>query len=227
MKAHILAALLLCASTAAHAGRPLATEDADVLEPGQCELEGFAARERASGTPAARGTSLQFGCGIGWRSQAALAWERVRSDGESTRGWALVGKTALRPRTEGTTGFTLAWGLGAEHPPGGSTQHETTFLTAVATREWDGGWLSHANLGWARSESASASTTTWNLAVERPVGGGVDLMGELYGDDRTRPWLGLGVRWSASERVSLNASWAVQDSAPRTRLVTVGFKLAF
>lgn len=228
MNVHTLVPLaLLCAATGVHAGRPLATEDVDVLEPGRCELEGFAARERAAGTPAAHGATLQFGCGIGWRSQAALAHERLRSDGVRTRGWALVGKTALLPRAEGTTGVTLAWGLGAERPPGGSTEHESTFLAAVATREWDGGWLTHANLGWARSERASASTTTWNLAAEKPVGGGVDLMGELYGDDRTRPWFGLGVRWTASERVSLNASWAVQDSAPRLRLWTLGFKFAF
>lgn len=227
MKVQMLAALLAGAATAAHAGRPLATEDADVLDPGACELEGFVARERASGTSAANGSTLQFGCGLGWHSQAALAHTRVRSDGETASAWALLGKTAIVPRADATPGLTLAWGLVAERIPGAATKHEATFLAAVATREWDGGWLAHANLGWWRSESASASTTTWNLALEKPVGAGVDVMGEFYGNDRTRAWLGLGLRWAAAERLSLNASYAVQDSAPRTRLWTVGFKVAF
>lgn len=223
-----LAALLLAAgATAAHAGRPLATEDADVLEPGRCELEGFASHVRADDMPSARGTTLQFGCGLGWNTQAALAASHARADGASSTAWALVGKTGLVPRSDTSTGLTLAWGLAAVRAPGGSTEHETTFLNLVATHGFDGGWLAHANLGWLRSESADTNTTTWNLAVERPVGGGVDLMAELYGDDRTRPWLGAGVRWAASERVSLNASWAVQNASPRPTLWTIGFKISF
>lgn len=221
------AVLLAAAATAAHAGRPLATEDADVLDAGSCELEGFASRLDERLPPASRGTTLQFGCGIGWDTQAALGWTHARSGDESAHAWALGGKTAIVRRGQGGVGLTLAWGFAAERPPGGPLKHEATALNLVATREWSGGWLTHANLGWLRSESASASTTTWNLALERPVGGGVDLMAELYGDDRTRPWVGVGARWAASERLGLNASYAVQDESPRPRLWTVGFKLVF
>lgn len=221
------AVLLAAAATAAHAGRPLATEDADVLDAGSCELEGFASRLDERFPPASRGTTLQVGCGIGWDTQAALGWSRARSAGESAHAWALGGKTALVRRSGDGIGLTLAWGLAAARPPGGTLEHEASLLNLVATREWSGGWLTHANLGWLRSESASASTTTWNLALERPVGGGVDLMAELYGDDRTRPWVGVGARWAASERLGLNASYAVQDESPRPRLWTVGFKLVF
>lgn len=41
-------ALFALAGTA-HAGRPLATEDADFLSRGQCEAEGFIGRASASG----------------------------------------------------------------------------------------------------------------------------------------------------------------------------------
>jgi hypothetical protein len=227
--AHRIAALLCLAAAAgsAQAGRPLATEDADVLERGECELEGFAARQTVTGAAATDGTALQAGCGIGWNSQAALGYARERSGGASTSAWSLSGKTAIVERAEGSTGITLAWGLGTLREPGGSMKHESSFLTLVATREWAGGWLTHANLGWTRSESASASSTTWNLAVEKPVGGGVDLMAEVYGDDREKPWLGTGVRWSVTERFSVNASWSVQNESPRPKLWTLGFKLAF
>jgi hypothetical protein len=55
----------------------------------------------------------------------------------------------------------------------------------------------------------------------------VDLMGEVYGDDRAKPWAGIGARWTASDTLSLNASWAMQNETPRVRLWTLGFKVAF
>lgn len=222
-----LLALLAGAATTAHAGRPLATEDADFLDAGACEWESFAAHTRTSGEASARGGTTQLGCGVGLRTQVALAYSRARSDGATASGWLLGGKTGLLPREGEQTGLTLAWGLTAAREPGQSMKHELSYLNLVATRSFVEGLTGHANLGWLRSESAHASTTTWNLALEKAVGHGVDLMGEVYGDDRTRPWLGLGLRWAASERLSLNASWATQHDTPRQRLATLGFKLAF
>lgn len=223
----LLAASLILLAGTAQAGRPLATEDADVLERGQCEAEGFVARASASGEPAVRGWTLQGSCGIGASTQLALATSRSRSNGATGSGLLFGGKTGIVPRDGDGLGLTLAWGLVGEKPPGGSMEHELTYLNGVATRALGSGWTGHANLGWLRSESADASSTTWNLAVEKALGNGVDLMGEVYGDDRSDTWLGLGVRWSASDRLSLNASYATQNESPRVRLWTIGFKFAF
>ena len=106
-------------------------------------------------------------------------------------------------------------------------EHELTYLNAVATRDLAPGWTGHANLGWVRSESASANSTTWNLALERALGNGVDLMGEVYGDDRAKPWIGVGARWAVSDKLSLNAAWATQRETPRVNAWSIGFKLAF
>lgn len=219
-------ALLALAGTA-HAGRPLATEDADFLSRGQCEAEGFIGRASASGEPATRGWTLQGSCGIGMSTQLALAASRSRSDGITGSGLLFGGKTGLLPREGDALGLTLAWGLFGEKPQGGSMAHELSYLNLVATRELSPGWTGHANLGWLRSESADASSTTWNLAIERSLGNGIELMGEVYGDDRSDEWLGLGARWAASDRLSLNASWATQNDSPRIRLWTLGFKYAF
>ncbi len=45
----LLAAALLALAGASHAARPLATEDADVLDKGKCEAEGFYAHLKPSG----------------------------------------------------------------------------------------------------------------------------------------------------------------------------------
>ena len=220
-------ALLAATALPALAGRPLATEDADTLEAGACEWESFAGRASARGAPSVRAWATQAGCGIGHRAQVALAYGEAKSGGVTVPAWTLGGKLGLVPRADGATGITLAWALGAEKVPGGSMKHETSLLNLVATREVADGVLAHLNLGWTRSESSRRSTTLWNAAVEGGVGHGIDLMAELYGDDRDRPWIGTGIRWTLSDTFSVNASYAVQNEAVRVKLWTVGFKLAF
>lgn len=219
--------LIAFAALPALAGRPLATEDADTLDAGACEWESFAARETARGTPATRGWATQVGCGVGHQAQLALAYSESRSDGVKVPAWTLGGKLGLVPRGDDATGLTLAWALGAEKAPGGSLKHETSLLNLVATRAVADDVLVHLNLGWTRSTSSKRNTTLWNAAVEGAVGGGVDLMAELYGDDRAKPWIGTGVRWTATKDFSVNASYAVQTESVRVKLWTLGFKPAF
>ena len=223
----LASALLAACALPVHAGRPLATEDADTLEAGACEWESFAGRESARGTPSARAWATQVGCGVGHRAQVALAYGEARSGGLKVPAWTLGGKLGLVPRADGATGLTLAWALGAEKAPGDSLKHETSLLNLVATREVAGDVLVHLNLGWTRSESARQNATLWNAAVEGPVGHGVDLMAEVYGDDRSKPWVGTGIRWTLADNFSMNASYAVQTESVRVKLWTVGFKLAF
>lgn len=225
--ASIAAALTLAFAGPTWAGRPLATEDADVLGRGDCEWESFAARESASGAPSARTLATQVGCGFGARSQAAVAYGRNRFAGETTPVGALVGKTALLPREGEGLGLTLAWGLGWQRLPGSSWKHEDSALNLVATRSFADRFTAHANLGWTRSESERRNSTTWNAALEWSATDRLDAMGEVYGDNRGRPWLGLGARHAFGERLSVDASWSVQNDRPRVRLWTVGFKLGF
>jgi long-subunit fatty acid transport protein len=49
----------------------------------------------------------------------------------------------------------------------------------------------------------------------------------VYGDDRNKPWLGIGARWTLSKAWSVNASYAVNRETPRTSAASVGFKFAF
>lgn len=97
----------------------------------------------------------------------------------------------------------------------------------MATKELRRGITGHANLGWTRSQIDDANSTTWNLAAEWALGHGVDVMGEVYGDDRAKPWLGGGLRWSASETLSVNSSYSVQSETPEVKQFTVGLKFAF
>lgn len=183
-----LAATLLCRGFACQAGRPLATEDTDILDQKECEWESFAARETSAGSPAVAGWTTQVGCGVGYLTQLAPAYSRAGPAGLKAQGLTLVGKTGLIERKDDARGLPLAWALGREKAPGSSSfKHELSHLNLVATKEIAKSLTAHANLGWVRSKTARASCTTWNLAAEYSLASGVDVMGEIYDDDRPSP----------------------------------------
>lgn len=228
--AAVFATTLLMAPAMSQAGRPLATEDADILAENECEWEGFVARESSSGSPSVRGWATQVGCGLGvLSSQVALGYGRSRANSEpATQELAISGKTGLLERTDTQPlGITLAWAIGATRAQGRAFKHDATLLNLVATRAIGDDLKLHANLGWARSEETRQSATTWNLAAELSVNSALDLGAEVYGDDRNKPAVGVGARWHLNEQLSLNASYAVQAETPRIKLWTIGFKLAF
>ena len=206
----------------AHGGAPLSTDDAGVLEPQVCEVETYAQRLTRSGIDAVRAVSTQFGCGIGARSQIAIGYARAASGDAHDDALGLAGKSSLF-----AADLALAWKLSALRVAGAGFRHEGTALVLVASHALGAGVTAHANLGWAHSQSARASSTTWNLAAEALVAAGVELMAEVYGDDRDRPWRGLAARGSPAQRLSFGISWAQQSAQPRSRFAGIGVKLGF
>ena len=224
-----LALALSFAALGAHAGRPMATEDAGVLDRGACELESYVARATASGLPSARALSLQLGCGFGYDTQLAFAVAEAKAGGLKARTTTLLGKTALNAPANNTTAFTLAWGLAWAKPDGGSNGHELTFLNGVATHPLSSSLKLHANLGWSRSQSAKASTTNWNLGLEKSYASGIDAMAEIYATDRDdAPWVQLAVRWAAiPDKLFVDGSWGLQTGSGSAKQMTVGLKVPF
>jgi len=223
-----LTTLLLAGGTTAWAGRPLATEDAGVIERGACEVESFFAHATERASPSISGASVQLGCGIAGNTQVALAVATARGGGETERGIALNGKTALGEPANGNA-WAVAWGLAAVRPDGGSMKHETSFINGVYTRAIDDALKLHANLGWSRSQSARQSTTGWALALERSMPASIDVMGEVFGNDRdSAPWVQVGLRWTVvPEKFFLDTSLGRQMNSHRPQQFTLGLKAAF
>jgi len=235
MKVTLRIALLLSATAAlawpAHAGRPLQTEDAGILEPTSCEIEGVAARERGGGLTA-REASLRFGCGVGLATQLALAGGRASVDGSHTNLFELAGKSRLwtgaAPKGVEPPGLTLAYVLAATKTRPEGWKHGSTELSLVYTRELGGDVTLHSNLGHARDERAKQRSTTWAFALEHASIGGLAPMAEVYGDDRDAAWWNLGLRWTVvPEKVFVDGSWGRQMTGDHPSRVTLGFKLAF
>jgi hypothetical protein len=94
----------------AHAARPLSTDDTGVLDKGNCEAEAVLARDEAEGVTV-RGQGLQLGCGVGGRTQLALAVDQAREDGLRVRGTTASAKFALLPDDEASWSLSgaLLW----------------------------------------------------------------------------------------------------------------------
>lgn len=220
------AATLMGLSLPAFAGRPFATEDAGVLEPRSCELESFVARATAREAPRERGWWVQPGCGVGLHTQLAAGGGATRVEDESTRALALAGKTYVRQLQDDQAGFTVAYQVGWSKRPGESFKHGSTDVKGVLTVPL-GELLLHANLGWNRAQIDRINSTTWAVAIEKPVGKGFDIGAEAYGDDRSDAWIGIGARYAVvPEKFFVDASYALQTDSARARLLTIGIKLA-
>jgi hypothetical protein len=104
---------------------------------------------------------------------------------------------------------------------------DSTYVGGEVTRPLSKSLTGHANLGWVRSNADGQSSTTWNLAIESALKENLDVGIESYGDDRSRPWVGVGVRYAVSSRVTLGTSYAMQSNTLQQRLLTAGLTVAF
>jgi hypothetical protein len=158
-----LAAALTTFATA-HAGRPLATDDAAVLDAGHCQLEAWAAHERG-----ARGLWLNPGCGLFGPTEIALGGARIKADGEDR--FTLLtwqAKHLLRAHGDTRAGFALA--LGGERAR--RVDEGSVFLNGIATVPLGNeDRLLHLNLGALRerAEGNSRRRGLWGLALDSEV----------------------------------------------------------
>lgn len=218
-----IAAFSLCPASA-WAGRPLATEDAGVLDAGACEFESYIAH---LGRPHVSLQWAQLGCGTGFDTQINAGAGREKTYPGHVTIASASGKTALRTLTDEQAGIAIAYAaLGGNHVD--HMRHEATEIKAVLSVP-HGHWLAHANVGWLRTPSSHGSKTTWALALERRNAvGPVDLMGEIFGDDRAAPWAQLAARWTVvPDRLFFDTSVGAQFNAAHSRQATIGLKLAF
>lgn len=207
------------------AGAPLATETADSLAPGHCELEAAASHARSSGLPTLRSGTVILGCGVGAESQAALSDTQTRFDGSREQALRLAGKTTLVAPEAGRAGWGLGYAIETVKAAGSGWRSETFDLVGLFTREWSPGLLVHANLGHSRSRSARQGSTLWSLGVEHI--GTVTLAANVFGDDRNRPGVSAGVGRGVGRGFSVDATLAWLFEEPRVRGLTLGAKLEF
>lgn len=220
----VLATGLALAAGPARAARPLVTDDAGVPSRGACEAELVAARAGDG----VHGWSAGGSCGIADATQLIVTYSRF-GDGERRReGLAPTLKTVFADGGSEAVSWAASATLYLLKDSGRGWTHDSLFLNLIATRPLGAGLTGHANLGLLRVRANGQAATTWNLALEHGGTAGLDLVAEVFGDDRSSaPWLAAGLRWNLATNLNLNAAWARQRGAAPGRVLTVGVKTSF
>lgn len=183
--------VLFCASFArpAHAGRPMATDDADVLDPGACQLETWNEHSRGQNLSWLNPSCNPFGA-----TEFALGAARQRQDGapaSNLYSWQI--KHLLRKYEEDSPGYALA--LGAQRDLAAAATD--TFIKGIMSLPLAGeNLLAHVNAGVVRQrrEMQNDYRGSWGIALDGQVHEGTRVSLETYAVTAARANWQLGVR---------------------------------
>lgn len=162
-----IAALSAAVPISAHAGRPMTTDDAGVVDAGACQLEAWTERTRDGNT-----TWLNPGCNPFGSTEFSLGAGRQRLDGEdgvdSSMLYSWQIKHLLREYDEERAGFALA--TGGQHAR--ASGDNEIFVKGIATMPLMGDdLLAHVNLGAVRQREDQHRhyRGAWGAALDAAV----------------------------------------------------------
>lgn len=198
-----LAGLLLAAGTARAAGGHHAVDDAALLEPGQCELEGWAIRPQGGG----RTWHAGAGCRVG-PVELGLAAEHERAGGTSTTSWL----PSLKWATPLGDHLSVGASLGPVWQARAKPRYQGTAAIGLLTWSVHERLALHLNAGRAlahrgpdeRLLGVSAEWTSpagWSAVIER------DIAGDAH-------HLRAGLRFAVAEQWSVDFSRVQRVSGP-------------
>ncbi|QBE66961.1 hypothetical protein [Pseudoduganella lutea] len=209
---------LLLLPIAAQAGRPLVTDDASVLAPGDCQVEASASRG-----PGQRW--LAPACNVAQHWEVGIGAGNVRSGGEFHRAIVIGAKTVLRPLSE--DGFGVGAAVSEQRIAGPDTSRDQTvnLIASVPLASWA---TAHVNAGAIRHGMSHQRAGIWAAALETTRGRG-GLTFEVFGErGASRGWQ-AGARWTVVQDVlDLDAGYGeLHDCDGRRRFATVGLTYVF
>jgi hypothetical protein len=181
-----------------HAGRPLSTDDATILGPKDCQLETWVDRSRVA-TDFWAAPACNFGGNFEWQVGAS----RTHAEGQGALSQTYVqGKTAFVSVDDNPWGVGLTAGVQRfplrETESGWSNPYvlvPVSFQLGTADR------LLHLNVGWLRNSEEKRDITLWGIAFEAPISGiPFTVVGEVFGENASRPFYRLGGRWTQVAR---------------------------
>lgn len=171
--APLLAIALACASTALRADPPLATDDAYIVDPGRCQIEGQVRRLRTG----AREQGLEFGCGV-------TEWLELAVGRASSSTTLLQAKILPLPMDKSPYGYGFAVGVVRSDP----------FVNLIGGLKLGERAAAYVNLGAVRDRRQNHTRTIAGLAGEYTVNPTVQLVAEVTGIRGEKPAPLAGVR---------------------------------
>jgi len=201
----LLPLLIFAAAGATHAGEPLITDDASILEKGVCQVEAW---HRWAPRSAHEGW-LMPACAVNDFLELGVGGARYRDPhvgGHSLL--RLQAKSVFHrdPSDHWSAGAVAGVQRDGGHESRNSFVHDAAALGLVSFNALDNALRIHANAGvvYRRSEYTTAA---WGAAIEYDLRDDWTLLAELYRDAPGRPSYQLGIRYLlVTDRVELFAS---------------------
>lgn len=198
----------------------MVVDDATILDPGKCQVEGWTQRIQGQteywAMPACRVGGWELSAGLG----------HIGPDGTGAyRSHVLQAKTILRPLQ------TNDWGIGLtiadQYRQGGGLSGDLSVLVPLTVSLLDDRVRVHANAGWLHRENARDGAT-WALGTEWAVKAPLALTLETYGARRGASYVQAGLRLDAiPDRLALDAGVGQRvGGSGAERYFTIGLTLA-
>jgi hypothetical protein len=188
-------ALLLCAPAVAGA-QQFVTDDAKIVDYRACQLEGWHGESASWALPACQLIrNVELTAGVG----------QLSSNGETRTEYVLQAKTILRELRPGGLGIGLVAGAGIDpltQVTGGRVSGLFAYVPVSLSLAADRLFL-HGNLGWhferadrdrADRRERGRHAATWAGRADLMLTHRFTAIGELFGEDRTRPEYQVGLR---------------------------------
>jgi hypothetical protein len=189
----------LAASPHAHAGRPMTTEDARILDPKACQVESWTRSTRDSTE-----YWLVPACNPFGPFELAYGGALSHEDGSGTAFTDNVVqvKTVVRPLEANGWGWGISVGTDRHlHRDGGNGWPGDAYANVPVSFSFrDDEIVMHVNAGFVRRRELHRDFATWGLGSEIRVRDGLLVLPEVFGNDRGRPFYQLGLRY-----------WVVKD----------------
>lgn len=194
--AHILLYIIifLLLSTQAKAARPFVTDDARLTSSGSCQLESWTRLYEHSSEiwalPACNplgNLEITLGAGVSRDDNAA-----------TTQDYIAQIKTLFKPLQ------TNGWGLGFAagrvfHPeikPGPNLFGNTYLYVPASFSFNDDQLVIHTNIGLLKEDKTNTIKTTFGIGSEHRLTNNLLGIAELFGDDKQKPFMQIGFRYS-------------------------------
>jgi len=219
----VLAIALAATAAVAHAGRPLDTEDATIIDEGWCQLESWVFRSRATTR-----YWLVPACNPFGNLELQLGFAREQpEDAPRHDDYVLQAKTLLKPLEENGWGIGL---VGSAARFGGGDERTSAYSAVLAvTRSLAEGRVRlSGNAGAVYTQRTRGLSGLWAVAGEFDVTERVTAVAEVLGVAGEGRLAQVGARlWIVPDRVQIDGSVGRSDFSGRTEsFFTLGIYLA-
>ena len=196
----------------AHAGRPLAVDDANVNEKGAGHVEVWVAQDsdKINTWNVAPAFAPVEGVEIG------VSYAKARKGGNAEQ--AIQAKWRITPSQE--NGCNVAATLGSVHE---KTVGSSPYLVGIMTCNTALGGI-HVNLT-RHQPKGEENFTSWGVAFEHPMGSFTPHI-EAFGDQGAKPTLQVGVKTEIAPGWQLDATVG-RERQTQANVFSLGFKYAF